>query len=78
MTRTGSWSAEQPEGFHHIGLTDPDVAVRCRLFGEGWTRWGADGSGELIVGLTPPEALHGIRAWSTSTRRSRHADRVSC
>src|SRR5216683_5744005 len=25
MTGTGSWSPEQPEGFHHIGLSDPSV-----------------------------------------------------
>jgi hypothetical protein len=61
MTGTGSWSTEQPEGFHHIGLTDPNVPGRCRLFGEGVDVMGADSSGELIVGLTPPEALHGIR-----------------
>ena len=37
MTGTGSWSPEQPEGFHHIGLSDPDVPARCAAFGTGWT-----------------------------------------
>ena len=35
MTGTGSWSPDQPEGFHHIGLSDPDVPARCTAFGTG-------------------------------------------
>ncbi len=35
MTGTGSWSPEQPEGFHHIGLSDPDMPARCAAFGPG-------------------------------------------
>ena len=27
--------AEQPEGFHHIGLSDPDMPARCAAFGPG-------------------------------------------
>ena len=34
MTGTGSWSPEQPEGFHHIGVSDPSVAARCTAFGD--------------------------------------------
>ena len=61
MTGTGSWSPEQPEGFHHIGLSDPDMPARCAAFGAwgGADRTRADGS--PLVALTPPEALHGVR-----------------
>ena len=62
MTGTGSWSPEQPEGFHHIGLSDPSVPARCAAFGDqgGPDRTGApDGSPRVV--LTPPEALHGVR-----------------
>ena len=37
MTGTGSWSAEQPEGFHHIGISDPGVAARCPPSATRWT-----------------------------------------
>ena len=33
MTGTGSWSPDQPEGFHHLGLSDPSVPDRCTAFG---------------------------------------------
>jgi len=29
MTGTGSWSPEQGEGLHHLGLSDPSVPDRC-------------------------------------------------
>src|SRR5579863_10779408 len=45
MTGTGSWSAEQPEGFHHLGLSDPDLPARCAAFGRvDLIAPGADGS----------------------------------
>jgi catechol 2,3-dioxygenase-like lactoylglutathione lyase family enzyme len=51
MTGTGSWSPEQPEGFHHLGVGDPSVPARCTAFADGLP----------LVVLTPPEALHGVR-----------------
>jgi catechol 2,3-dioxygenase-like lactoylglutathione lyase family enzyme len=61
MTGTGSWSAEQPEGFHHIGVSDPSVPARCAAFGDqvDLIAPGADGTPRVV--LTRPEALHGIR-----------------
>jgi catechol 2,3-dioxygenase-like lactoylglutathione lyase family enzyme len=68
MTGAGSWSPAQPEGFHHIGVSDPDVPARCTAFGGGADLFGpgveliapgADGS--ALVALTPPQALHGVR-----------------
>jgi catechol 2,3-dioxygenase-like lactoylglutathione lyase family enzyme len=32
MTGTGSWSPAQPEGFHHIGLSEPNMPARCAAF----------------------------------------------
>lgn len=64
MTGTGSWSADQPEGFHHIGISDPNVAARCTAFGGqvDLIAPGADGAdGAPRVVLTRPEALHGVR-----------------
>ena len=61
MTGTGSWSPEQPEGFHHIGLSDPDVPARCAAFGRGLELIAPAPDGSALVALTPPEALHGVR-----------------
>ena len=61
MTGTGSWSAAQPEGFHHIGLSDPSVPARCRAFGDQVDLIAPDEDGAPRVALTHPEALHGIR-----------------
>ena len=61
MTGTGSWSADQPEGFHHIGIGDPSVAARCSLFGDGVDLIAPGENGSPLVALTPPDALHGIR-----------------
>jgi catechol 2,3-dioxygenase-like lactoylglutathione lyase family enzyme len=61
MTGTGSWSPEQPEGFHHIGVSDPSVPARCTVF-DGRADViapGDDGSPRVV--LTHPEALHGVR-----------------
>ena len=61
MTGTGSWSPDQPEGFHHIGVSDPSVPARCAAFG-GQAELIAPGpDGAPLVALTPPEALHGVR-----------------
>jgi hypothetical protein len=61
MTGTGSWSPEQPEGFHHIGLSDPDMPARCAAFGHGVELIAPAPDGSPLVALTPPEALHGVR-----------------
>jgi catechol 2,3-dioxygenase-like lactoylglutathione lyase family enzyme len=61
MTGTGSWSADQPEGFHHIGVSDPSMPARCAVFGNqvDLIAPGDDGSPRVV--LTRPEALHGVR-----------------
>ena len=61
MTGTGSWSQEQPEGFHHIGVSDQNMAARCALFGNevDLIAPGEDGAPRVV--LTRPEALHGVR-----------------
>jgi hypothetical protein len=61
MTGTGSWSPQQPEGFHHIGLSDPSVPARCTAFGSGVNLIAPGSDGSPLVSLTPPEALHGVR-----------------
>jgi catechol 2,3-dioxygenase-like lactoylglutathione lyase family enzyme len=61
MTGAGSWSAELPEGFHHIGLSDPSVPDRCRAFGSGVELIAPGPDGSPLVALTPPGALHGVR-----------------
>jgi catechol 2,3-dioxygenase-like lactoylglutathione lyase family enzyme len=61
MTGTGSWSPEQPEGFHHIGVSDPSVPARCAAFGSGVDLIAPGADGSPLVALTPPEALHGVR-----------------
>lgn len=61
MTGTGSWRPEQPEGFHHIGLSDPSVPARCTAFGSGVDLIAPGADGSPLVALTPPEALHGVR-----------------
>jgi catechol 2,3-dioxygenase-like lactoylglutathione lyase family enzyme len=61
MTGTGSWSPEQPEGFHHIGLSDPDMPARCAAFGPGVELIAPAPDGSPLVALTQPEALHGVR-----------------
>ena len=61
MTGTGSWSPEQPEGFHHIGISDPSVPARCAAFGDQVDLIASTGDGAPRVILTRPEALHGIR-----------------
>jgi hypothetical protein len=61
MTGTGSWSPEQPEGFHHIGVCTPSVPARCAAFGNqvDLITPGEDDVPRVV--LTRPEALHGIR-----------------
>jgi catechol 2,3-dioxygenase-like lactoylglutathione lyase family enzyme len=61
MTGTGSWSAGQPEGFHHIGISDPSVPARCAAFGGQVDLIASAEDGAPRVVLTRPEALHGIR-----------------
>jgi hypothetical protein len=61
MTGTGSWSPEQPEGFHHLGLSDPSVPARCTAFGDRVDLIAPGKDGSPLVALTPPEALHGVR-----------------
>jgi catechol 2,3-dioxygenase-like lactoylglutathione lyase family enzyme len=61
MTGTGSWSAGQPEGFHHLGSADPGVPARCGAFGDGVDLIAPADDGSPLVALTPPEALHGVR-----------------
>jgi catechol 2,3-dioxygenase-like lactoylglutathione lyase family enzyme len=61
MTGAGSWSAEQPEGFHHIGVADPGVPARCAAFGPGVELIAPGADGSPLVALTPPRALHGVR-----------------
>lgn len=61
MTGTGSWSAEQSEGFHHIGISDPSVPARCAAFGDQVDLIASAEDGAPRVVLTRPEALHGIR-----------------
>jgi catechol 2,3-dioxygenase-like lactoylglutathione lyase family enzyme len=61
MTGTGSWSPEQPEGFHHIGVADPDVPAQCAAFGLGVELVAPAPDGSALVALTPPQALHGVR-----------------
>ena len=62
MTGTGSWSADQPEGFHHIGISEPDMPARCTAFGGevDLIAPGENGGAPRVV-LTRPEALHGVR-----------------
>jgi hypothetical protein len=61
MTGTGSWSPDQPEGFHHLGSSDPGVPARCAAFGAGVELIAPADDGSPLVALTPAEALHGIR-----------------
>jgi len=61
MTGAGSWSPAQPEGFHHIGLSDPDLPARCAAFGPGVELIAPAPDGSPLVALTPPGALHGVR-----------------
>jgi catechol 2,3-dioxygenase-like lactoylglutathione lyase family enzyme len=61
MTGTGNWSPDQPEGFHHMGVSDPGVPARCGAFGGGVDVIAPAEDGSPRVALTPPEALHGIR-----------------
>ena len=61
MTGTGSWSAEQPEGFHHIGISDPDIGTRCSALGGEVETVAPGENGAPRVALTQPSALHGVR-----------------
>ena len=61
MTGTGSWSPEQPEGFHHIGVSDPGVPARCAAFGNRVEVIAPGDDDVPRVVLTHPQALHGIR-----------------
>jgi catechol 2,3-dioxygenase-like lactoylglutathione lyase family enzyme len=61
MTGAGSWSAQQPEGFHHLGVGDPSVPARCTAFGGRVDLIAPGADGSPLVVLTPPEALHGVR-----------------
>jgi catechol 2,3-dioxygenase-like lactoylglutathione lyase family enzyme len=82
MTGTGSWSPEQGEGVHHLGLSDPSVPGRCAAFGNRTELISAAEDGTPRVVFTRPEALHGVRleyfdaklaAWMTEHLRSRAA-----
>jgi catechol 2,3-dioxygenase-like lactoylglutathione lyase family enzyme len=61
MAGTGSYSPEQPEGLHHIGVSDASVPDRCAAFGGrvGLVNAAPDGSPQVV--LTEPGALHGVR-----------------
>ncbi len=61
MTGTGSWSAEQPEGFHHIGISDPSVTARCAAIGGEVETVAPGENGAPLVALSDPAALHGVR-----------------
>ena len=61
MTGTGSWSPEQPEGFHHIGVSDRSVPARCAAFGNRVEVIAPGDDDVPRVVLTHPQALHGIR-----------------
>jgi hypothetical protein len=61
MTGTGSWSPEQPEGFHHIGVSSPDMPGRCTAFGDRVELIAPGDDGVPRVVMTPPDALHGVR-----------------
>jgi catechol 2,3-dioxygenase-like lactoylglutathione lyase family enzyme len=61
MTGTGSWSPEQPEGFHHIGVSAPGVPARCAAFGGRVEVIAPGDDGSPRVALTAPEVLHGVR-----------------
>ena len=61
MTGTGNWSADQPEGFHHIGIADPSVPARCAAFGNRVEVIAPGDDDVPRVVLTHPQALHGIR-----------------
>jgi catechol 2,3-dioxygenase-like lactoylglutathione lyase family enzyme len=61
MTGSGSWSPDQPEGFHHIGVSDPSVPARCAAFGDGVELIAPGADGAPRVALTPAAALHGVR-----------------
>jgi len=61
MTGTGSFSPEQPEGFHHIGVCDPSVPARCAVFGNQVDLIAPGDDDVPRVVLTRPEALHGVR-----------------
>ena len=61
MTGAGSWSPEQSEGFHHLGVGDPSVPARCTAFGDRVDLIAPGADGVPLVVLTPPEALHGVR-----------------
>jgi catechol 2,3-dioxygenase-like lactoylglutathione lyase family enzyme len=61
MTGTGSWSPEQPEGLHHIGVGDPSIPARCAAYGNQVDLIAAGDDGAPRVVLTRPEALHGVR-----------------
>ncbi len=61
MTGTGGWSPDQPEGFHHIGISDSDVPGRCTAFGGQADLVAAAEDGSPLVVITQPAALHGVR-----------------
>jgi hypothetical protein len=61
MAGTGSWSPQQPEGFHHIGISDPDMPARCSAFAGHMEVMAPGDEGVPRVMLTHPEALHGVR-----------------
>ena len=71
MTGTGSWSPDQPEGFHHLGSSDPGVPARCTAFGAGVELIAPADDGSPLVALTPAEALHGVRVEYFDAARSR-------
>jgi catechol 2,3-dioxygenase-like lactoylglutathione lyase family enzyme len=60
MTGTGVWSPDQGEGLHHIGVSEPGVSGRCAAFGE-VDVISPGGDGSLLVAMTRPGALHGVR-----------------
>ncbi len=61
MTGAGSWSAQQPEGLHHIGVGAASVTARCAAFGNRADLIASGDHGAPRVVLTRPEELHGVR-----------------
>ena len=61
MTGAGSFSPDQPEGFHHIGISDVSVPDRCAAFDGRFDLVAPAEDGTPRVILTHPKALHGVR-----------------
>src|SRR5215469_12998063 len=79
MTGSGSWSPQQPEGFHHIGVSDPSVPARCAALGGRVDVIAPGDDGSPRGGWAPPAARRcTASASSTSTRRSRPSSWGTC